>query len=99
MAFGVEVIVAGIADRVAQDAAETGGEPGVHFPGSTAPLLVDSTTSHEPNTASAAHVISRLGIWAQYLADGLETGAVSSSESVPMLRHLARAGGAATREA
>ena len=88
--------MASITNQLAQEAAEIGGERRVHYLRLSRALASRLYSLHDPSADSAAHVISRFGVWAQYLADGMETGSVSRADAILMLRHLSRAGEASS---
>jgi len=45
-----------------------------------------------PHPEAMEHVFSRLGIWARYLAEDLEDGLISPSETAEMLRSVSQFG-------
>ena len=86
--------MASVANRLAQEAAEMEGELRVHYLRLNRALTSRLDNIQEPNAGSVTHVISRFGIWAQYMAEAMETGSVSSADAILMLQHLSRAGDA-----
>lgn len=83
---------ASVAHQLLEEANETGAEKRVHYLRLHRALVSRLDSLHNPNAGSAAHVISRLGVWAEHLAAELEAGTISSWEAARLLRFLAQAG-------